>query len=119
MASTRNINCQGSYCLQQKSYRKSRDYNSYLNSQYGTAYNPAIPSIGITPSHMPQNTLSNNPIEIESALFGINSTNLVNPQQPVEPNLKTIPEISFFERTQVIMPKPLIMQNRQRPFPIA
>lgn len=118
MASTRNNNCRGNYCLQQQSYRGGRDYLSYANSQYGHAYNPAIPCIGITPSHMPRDTLSSNPVEIESALFGINSTNLVNPQSPVVPQLKTVPEKTFFDRIPIIMPQPLIMEKHQRPFPV-
>ena len=118
MASTRNNNCLGNYCLQQREYRENRDYTSYSNSQYGQAYDPAIPCLGITPSHMPRNTLSNNPIDIESALFGINSTNLVNPQSPVVPQLKTIQEKSYFETLPTIMPKPLVIESQQRPFPV-
>ena len=118
MASTQNINCRGNYCLQQRCFRDIRDYTSYVNSQYGHAYDPAIPCVGITPSHMPRNTLSSNPIEIESALFGINSTNLVNPQPPVDPQLKTVPEKAFFDRVPMIMPQPLVMEMLQRPFPV-
>ena len=118
MASTRNNNCRGDYCLQQRSYREGRDYTSYTNSQYGSAYNIAIPCLGITPSHMPRDTLSSNPVEIESALFGINANNLVDPQPSVVPKLKTIQETSFFARVPIIMPKPLIMETHQRPFPV-
>ena len=67
---------------------------------------------------MARNTLSNNPIEIESSLFGINSTNLVQPQKPVKPDLKTIPMRQFFQRTPMIMPTPLVMEDNQRPYPI-
>lgn len=118
MASTRNNNQCGDYNLQQNSYRLARQYTDYKYSQYGQAYNPAIPCVGITPSHMPRNTLSTNPVEIESALFGINSTNLVNPQPPVVPNLKNVEEVSYFDRIPLIMPKPLIVETNQRPFPI-
>ena len=118
MTSTRNNNTKGNYCLQQKSYKSAENYEFYSNSQYGHAYNPAIPCLGITPSHMPWNTLSHNPVEIESTLFGINSTNLVNPQTPTPPELKNIPEKSFFERIPLIMPLNLVIENRQRPFPI-
>lgn len=118
MASTRNNNSRGNYCLQQKAYSKAREYETFANSQYGEAFKPAIPSIGITPSHMPWNTLSNNPVMIESALFGINSTNLVNPAPPTVPELKTAQEVAFFDRVPLIMPTPLIIDNSQRPFPI-
>ena len=118
MASTRNNNTKSDYCLQQRSYQSGRDYTEYKYSQYGHAYKPAIPCVGYMPSHMSRDTLSNNSVEIESALFGINSTNLVNPQPPVNPELKTIPMKQFFQRTPLIMPKPLVIENNQRPFPI-
>lgn len=118
MASTRNINTPGDYCLQQRQFKLSEQYNEYTNSQYGEAYNTAIPSLGITPSHMPRNTLSSNPIEIESCLFGINSTNLVKHQPEVKPQLKTVPMKSYFNKTPLIMPKDLVVYKNQRPFPI-
>lgn len=118
MASTRNINTPGDYCLQQRQFKLSEQYNEYANSQYGSAYSPAIPCLGITPSHMPRNTLSSNPIEIESCLFGINSTNLVNHQPEVKPQLKTVPMKSYFNKTPLIMPKDLVVYKNQRPFPI-
>ena len=118
MASTRNINTPGDYCLQQRQFKSTQQYNEYVNSQYGSAYDPAIPCLGITPSHMPRDTLSNNPVEIESCLFGINSTNLVNPQPAVKPQLKTVPMKSYFSKTPLIMPKDLVVYKNQRPFPI-
>ena len=118
MASTRNINTPSDYCLQQRSFWEARSYDFYKYSQYGHTPNPSFTCVGYTPSHMPRDTLSKNPIEIESALFGINSTNLVQPQPPIKPQLKTIPTKQFFERTPLIMPKPLVIEHNQRPFPI-
>ena len=118
MASTRNNNTPGDYCQQQKSYKQSLDYNEYQYSQVGRAYKNALPCMGITPSHMPREAFSQNSIEIESALFGINSTNLVNPQKPVVPQLKQLPGLSYFERLQTFMPEPLVVEKYQRPFPV-
>ena len=118
MASTRNNNTPGNYCLQQRQYSLALDYRSYVNGANGSAYYPRMPCLGIIPSHMPRNTLSSNPVEIESVLFGINSTNLVQPAKPVTPLLNTIPECSFFNRIPLIMPKPLVVEKGQRPFPI-
>ena len=56
-------------------------------------------------------------VDIETFLFGINSTNLLNLKN-VKPNLKTIPNVSFFDRIPMIMPKPLVVENKQRPFPL-
>ena len=118
MASTRNNNTPGNYCLQQRAYSLAVNYDLYKNSQYGHACTPAIPAVGYTPSHMPRDTLSTNPVEIESALFGINSTNLVTTTPSVKPNLQTVPEIEYFTRIPMIMPNPLVIESNQRPFPI-
>ena len=116
MASTRNNNTPGNYNLEQTKYYSTRNYETFVNSQYGMAYNPALPTFGINPTHMPRETFSANSIDVESALFGINSTNLVSPQKPVNPELKTIPTISFFERLPLLMPNPLVIENKQRPY---
>lgn len=118
MASTRSINSPANYCLEQKQNRLVTDYRLYENSSNGAAFNPAIPTLGYTPSHMNRNVFSKNPVEIESSLFGINSNNLVNPQTPVIPELKDIKFKSYFETIPLIMPNPLLIQKDQRPFPI-
>jgi hypothetical protein len=118
MASTRNINTRGDYRLEENYYGLGRIYNNYIHSAQGCAFQPSIPEIGITPNHMPRGTLSHNPIEIESMLFGIGSTNLVVPQKPIKPALKEIPTSKFFDRLIVHMPKPLVIEKNQRPYPI-
>jgi hypothetical protein len=118
MASTQNKNTPSNYCIQQKQFGLANKYSLYENGQQGQAYTPAFPCIGYMPNHMPRNTFSNNSVDIESSLRGTNSTNLVNPQGPVVPELKTVPMRSFFDRIPVIMPKPLVIENNQRPFPV-
>ena len=118
MASTRNNNTFSDYCLQQRSYNQSRDWISYKHGSYGNAYRNAIPCLGYTPSHMPWNTLSYNPVEIESQLYGINSTNLVNPQAPIRPQLKSVPMIPYFSRIPLIKSPDLPILRNQRPFPV-
>ena len=118
MASTRNINSRGDYTLEQQHFTLARIHNEYKYSAQGCAFKPSIPSIGLTPSRMARNTLSHNPVDIESMLFGINSTNLVNPQKPIKPELKRVPTSKFFDRLPVHMPKPLVIENEQRPYPI-
>ena len=118
MASTRNKNTCSNYCLEQRIITKSLDYNEYKNGASGAAYNPALPCMGIIPGQMPREAFSHNSIDIESALFGINSTNLVETQKPVVPQLKTLPDVSFFGRMQLVMPDPLVVEKFQRPFPV-
>ena len=63
-------------------------------------------------------SLGKKPCRIESGLFGINSTNLVNPQPNTIAYVNDMPEISFFPRKPVYMPKTLVIPMNQRPFPI-
>ena len=117
MASTRNKNTGSNYCLEQRMTAQSCNYLEYRNGASGAAYSPAIPCMGIMPSQMPREAFSQNSVDIESALFGINSTNLVERQQPVVPELTKLPEVSFFGRMQLVMPDPLLIEKSQRPFP--
>ena len=51
---------------------------------------------------------------IKSIIF--NSTNLVNPSKPVEPQLKQLQSSTFFERPGINMPKPFEpLSKQQRP----
>ena len=118
MASTSNNNTPGNYCLQQRQFSLARDYKLYKNSSNGVPYTPKMPTFGIIPSHMSRDTLSYNPIDIESSLFGINSTNLVKPESPLCPSFKTIQEFDVFDRLPIIMPLPLVIENGQRPLPL-
>lgn len=118
MTSTRNKNTRSDYCLEQKSYKQSRDWINYTHSSWGQAYSNAIPTMGITPSYMPRSILSHNSIDIETKLFGINSTNLVTPDTPVTPELNHLPEVSFFETIPLIMPEKMVVSSIQRPFPV-
>ena len=118
MTSTRNNNTKSDYCLQQRAYEQNRNYNLYQYSQTGKAYDPAIPTLGYTPSHMDRSVFSNNPVDIESSLFGINSVNLVEPAAPVQPDLKCIKSVKFFNTLPIIMPLPFVLEANQRPFPI-
>jgi len=43
MASTRNRNTPGNYCLEQRQFAESTNYTLYSNSQYGAAYNTQLP----------------------------------------------------------------------------
>ncbi len=119
MTSTRNKNMPGNYLLEQRENIMRTRYDNYKHSQHGMAYRNETPAVGVIHGHMPRETLSKNPIEIESMLFGINSTNLVNPQKPPTPRLRTLPERKFFERPTLIMPLPLAVEGKQRPLPMA
>jgi hypothetical protein len=118
MASTRNINTPGNYNLEQRQYRDMETYALYPNSQYGAAYDTKLPGNGVNPGQVPWNQLSYNPVQIESFLFGINSTNLVNPAPPLVPELTCLKTANVFKTEPVIMPIPQAIPKNQRPFPI-
>jgi hypothetical protein len=117
MASTRNINTQGNYYLEQREFKQSENYTLYENSQYGAAYDTRLPGNGVNPGQIPWNKFSNNAADIESFLLGINSTNLVNPAPPLVAELKSLDTANFFQKGPVLMPEPLVVLKNQRPFP--
>ena len=113
MASTRNNNMRGNYCLQQKSYDQASEYT--LNKSKRIAQHSTLPCPGVNTGRVPNTVLAYNATDIESSLFGISSNNLVNPQKPVQPHLKQLDMLSFAPRLHAILPEPLIVENCQRP----
>ena len=118
MASTRNKNTSGNYCLEQKQYSESSGYTLYPNSQYGTAYDTRLAGNGLNPGQVPWNKLSSNAADIESFLFGVNSSNLVNPAPIFSPELTKHEFVNIYEKTPVYIPEPLVVQKSHRPLPI-
>ena len=115
MASTRNKNTPGNYCLDQRQYSQMMNWSLYEHSSHGQAYDTKLSGNGLNPGQMPWNTLSYNPADIESFLFGINSTNLVNPAAPLTPELKNLSSANLFKMPDTIMPNPLVVEKFQRP----
>lgn len=113
MASTRNKNTKNDYCLEQRENRQFENYTTYNLKR--TAYDTRHPCFGVNVGYRPNNVMAYNATDIESSLYGINSSNLVNPQPEVKPELKTHKSVSFFDRPQVYVPEPLIIEDCQRP----
>jgi hypothetical protein len=118
MASTRNRNTPGNYCLEQREHQQFSQYTMYPNSQCGTAYNTRLPGNGLMPGQISWNKLSYNAADTESFLFGINSTNLVNPAPQFVPEITQLDSVNMYERGITYMPEPLVIEKKQRPFPI-
>jgi hypothetical protein len=118
MASTRNRNTPGNYCLEQRQYQNSSNYTLYPNSQYGAAYNTRLAGNGLLPGQIPWNKLSYNAADTESFLFGINSTNLVNPAPCFVPEPVKLNSANIFDKDATLIPEPLVIEKNQRPFPI-
>ena len=118
MTSTRNKNTCGNYGLEQKQYAGTEGWQLYKNGAHGTAYDTKLAGNGLNPGQLPWNTLSHNPADIESFLFGINANNLVNPAGALTPELKYIQSSNLFITGNVIMPVPQAIPKYQRPFPL-
>ena len=118
MASTRNINTVGNYNLEQRQFKQSEVYTLYPNSQYGAAYDTKLPGNGVNPAQIPWNQLSYNAPDIESFLFGINSTNLVNPAPCFVPEITKLSSSNIYNKETTFIPEPLVIEKNQRPFPV-
>lgn len=112
---TRDKNSSANYCLEQKALGHIRDHILFINGPSGHGYDPAFPELYMNGS-MPADNLSCNSVDIESRLFGINTNNLVNPAQPTQAQLKTLPLTSFFETPKLQKSKRIQQDTTQRPF---
>ena len=115
MASTRNKNTLSNYNIEQTQYKKSVNYDLYQHSQYGEAYTTKLSGDGFNPGQIPYNKLSHNYSDIESFLFGINSTNLVNPAQNLTPQLIKLDTEHLYQKSTIYIPEPLVIEKSQRP----
>lgn len=111
MANTRNKNTSLNYKLEQREHVKQDEYSRL----YGESYETQMAGNGLIHGKLPREHLSDNPINTESFLFGINSTNLVNPEPVFQPQYKTLSEINLFEKDNVIIPEPFFYETGQRP----
>ena len=119
MASTRNRNTSLDYNLEQNVNKNAQQHNLYIHSSAGRPITECMPNLGYMPSHMSRDTFANNPVDIESSLYGIGSSNLVKPCEPVNPSLRPLDFKDFFDRpTAIVMPYPLVYENNQRPHPV-
>ena len=115
MASTRDINSKGNYYLEQKQNSQLINNLTYYNGSSGHANKTAFPELYLQ-GHMPPDNFSHNFVDIESALLGIDSTNLVKEREIVDPDFKSIPTVSFFDRQPVITKEHVKELKGQRPF---
>ena len=113
MASTRNKNTLGDYALETLRYQQHEYYTTHLES-CGLM---RLPGNGLLPAKCPHHLLSGNASDIESALFGIGSTNLVTPKITPSPDIYRLKTLDMCDRSKLIMPEPCEQLKHQRPFP--
>jgi hypothetical protein len=112
MASTRNKNTLGNYNLEQRDYQMSARRNMVPTKQHEDT---RFAGNGLNPGQVPANKLSTNAPDVESYLFGIGSTNLTGSPFIATPELNLLSSAHLFEKTVVYMPRPLIVDEKQRP----
>lgn len=113
MASTRNKNTRGNYALELNRSIHTQDY--LLTKDYGEAKQTNQPGNGLGVAQLPRHEMSSNPIEIESFLRGIGSTDLTKPVQTLDAQLKCMPQLDLFRYPSVIVPEKFQAQTDQRP----
>ena len=114
MSFTSSRNTPGNYQLEQNAYN---DYFHLVTTVYGAQGSPPtvnLPGNGLLPSKMGSRDLAVNFADIESRLFGIGATNLVDPQKPVTPELIHIPSLNISTRIPMIVPDPVVLEQRRR-----
>ena len=112
MASTRNKNCPGDYKLEQ--YVNTQLDAYAVNKSATVAYENYLPGDGLLPAKTPRKIICENYTDVESALFGIGSTNLVNPQAPTVPIFQPTQSLNVIDRLPTMVPEPLIVEKGQR-----
>ena len=117
MTDTSLKNSRGTYCLEQRGVQEQFRNNIWKYKCIST--DTRFPCFGV---NMPMMTggynngiLSKNASDIESALFGIGSTNLVRAKAPVVAKLNKLPNKKFFTRPESFIPEPLVVEKFQRP----
>lgn len=113
MSSTRLKNQPGEYKLEQQ--RNQYTCANRLSKHRTISNHTSLPELGFNVSYLPNHLLAKNAVDIESNLFGVGSTNLVNPNTPVEPDLNTLQSIAFFEKPEFVLPIPFVHSTNQRP----
>jgi hypothetical protein len=119
MASTRNRNTPGDYALEQRSIALNNDYMSYdKSSYYGTVTDTYFPGNGLVGMKTAGMNLASNSADIESQLFGIGSTNLVEPRRPIAPDVYQLKSLNVADRVPLVLSDKFSLQPNQRPMPL-
>jgi hypothetical protein len=113
MASTRNKNSAGNYKLENNAHQNRLGFMTFENSR------KPIESLhagnGLLSGRMTADTLTKNACDVESQLFGIGVTNLVNPHKDVTPQYIPRKSLNIMDKTPLIIPEPLVVRKDQRP----
>tara|TARA_B100000795_G_scaffold35514_1_gene23429 strand:- start:105 stop:473 length:369 start_codon:yes stop_codon:yes gene_type:complete len=117
MASTSLKNLPGIYCRETSANNQNSEYLVCKDKKIPKK--SVFPDLGINVGNMAgaytHGVLSNNTADLESYLFGIGTSNLVKTFQKPTQKLNRLDNLKFFEKPGYNMPKPMVIENRQRP----
>ena len=116
MASTRNKNTPGDYALEQWSKNRQFQTKVFTNGAQGKPQQTMYAGNGLINGRMHARDLAKNDCDIESFLFGIGSTNLVQPLPPVLPQYNEISSLNIIHKKPMIVPESLIVEPDQIPY---
>ncbi len=120
MASTRNKNCPGDYDLQQRAYRQSFERMSFDHSSFvGHPTQSYMPGQGLVGGKIAPRILAQNFSDVESDLFGIGATNLVEGPRILPVTAESPLQYQYLDVAlrprELIMPAAFAPQENQRP----
>jgi hypothetical protein len=118
MSSTRSRNTVGDYRAEMNKFNNNVDYLTNQNHGFGQAVKTYLPGDGLLQGRVASENLSYNNVDIETQLFGIGSTNLVNSKVNQLPEIKGLQSLSIMKKMPVIIPEPMVVQANQRPYPM-
>lgn len=115
MASTRNKNTPGNYALEKNQYIRRHEEIMYPHAPQGQGFQRNFAGNGLLMGNLRGRDLATNDTDIESALFGVGSTNLENPVPKVEPMIHQHKSLNVIDRIPMIMPEAHIPETYHRP----
>lgn len=114
MSSTSHRNSGGNYEQEQNYFLKRKEYVHYPGRTVNTL--TCLPGDGLLGVKYHSSILSKNAIDIESQLFGIGSTNLVEKKKIVLPQLKHLKSLAITQKQKIHLPESFQLLPNQRPF---
>jgi hypothetical protein len=110
MTSTRNKNTQGNFDQEFNSNKQLFHTVVSKSRIYKESY---LPGEGLLMGTYPLNIMANNQVDIESSIFGIGSTNLIQPKSNIIKlhDLRRLDSLNVCQKTPVVMPEPLVVRD--------
>jgi hypothetical protein len=113
MASTRNKNTRNNYAIELNKSIHTQEY--LLLGEYAQSSSTSCPGNGLGGAHLPRTQMSNNPIDIETFLFGIGSSDLTKDVPVLNAELKCLPTYDIFKKPTTVVPQNFVANVTQRP----